>query len=454
MITTRRPSLVPASILLTCELLLVAGCHPAIDPPAEKIEPPEVTCIQPERTSLRWTVRQPGYIEAFEETPIFPKIMGYVEKWHADIGDGVHKGDVLAELWVPDLVGELHEKDAEIEQSQKALEVAQAQVVTAATLVDEAKAALDRARADLAFAKTQYQRFSKLEESVIEKQVKTESLSQLQGREATTAEARAKVAHAEAAFDEARSVSEKCKSDIAVAQAGRDRLQALVNYATLKAPFDGVVTRRNVHTGDFVQPPAGDNQQPLYVLQRRDIVRVFVDVPEKDAVWLKPGMPVTIVVDAVNGLTREGEVTRMAYSLKPQSRTLLAETDLSNAEDLLRPGMYVMAEMTIARDGLLTLPSHAIRTDGDVNEGYHSYCYLLDEGTVRRCEVEIGSRGDDQLEILRKRVGGDWIDFTGTEQIVTGNLAALSDGQRVSVVTRPDETHVNERVAARVAGNR
>lgn len=103
-------------------------------------------------------------------------------------------------------------------------------------------------------------------------------------------------------------------------------------------------------------------------------------------------MPATVAVDAVNGLKRQGEVTRMAYSLQPQSRTLLAEIDLPNEDDLLRPGMYVKAELAIARDELLTLPASAIRTDGDVNEGYRSYCYLLDGGKVRRCEVGASRR--------------------------------------------------------------
>lgn len=422
----------PPAVLLKLMLLLAVGCHgKADDLPVRETKPIEINRVCPERGTVRWTVRQPGYIEAFEETPIFPKIMGYVEKWHVDIGDGVLKGNVLAELWVPDLVGELNEKQALVEQSRKALAVAQAQIDAAATLVDEAQAGLKRTKAELAFSKTQYQRISGLEASVIEKQVKTESLSQLRGREATTDEARANVAHAEAALQEAQTVSEKCEADITVALAARDRMQALVNYATLKAPFDGVVTSRNVHTGDFVQPPAGGAQQPLYVLQRRDVVRVFVDVPEKDAVWLKNGMPATVVVDAVNGLRRKGEVTRMAYSLKPQSRTLLAEIDLSNADDLLRPGMYVTAEMSLSREGVLTLPASAIATDGDVNEGYQTYCYLCDGGIVRRCEVEIGSRGDDRVEIMRKKTGEDWTSFTGTEQIVSGNLSVLSDGQRV-----------------------
>lgn len=436
MTSLSHPAIGLSAIVIACELLLGSGCHTAMESPAEEAKPPEVSCVSPERAAVHWTVRQPGHIEAFEETPIFPKITGYVEKWHVDIGDRVSKGDALAELCVPDLVGELKEKQAQVEQSRKALAVAHAQVTAAATLVDEAQAGLKRSQAELAFSKTQYQRISKLESSVIEKQVKTESLSQLHAREATSDEALANLAHAQAALSEAETVCEKCEADIAVAEAARDRLQTLVNYSTLKAPFDGVVTSRNVHTGDFVQPPAGAGSPPLYVLQRRDRVRVFVDVPEKEAVWLKDGMPATVLVDAVNALRKEGQVTRMAYALKPQSRTLLAEIDLPNGDDLLRPGMYVTAEMAISRDNLLTLPVSAVAAEGDVNEGYHSYCYLLDGGQVYRCEIQIGSRGDDRVEILRKKQQDDWREFTGEEEIVSDNLSSLSDGQRVVVAGR------------------
>jgi HlyD family secretion protein len=423
---------------MVCAALLCAGCHSKQESLTEKAKYPQVTCVRPQRASVGWTVRQPGYIEAFEETPIFPKIMGYVEKWHANIGDQVKKGDVLAKLWVPDLVGELREKEAQVGQARKAFDVARAEVEAEATLIDEAEAGLDRAKAEFAFSKTQYERISKLEASVIEKQVKTESLSQLRGREATTAEAKARVAHAKAALKGAEAASDKCQSDIAVAEAARDRLAALVAYATLLAPFDGVITRRNVHTGDFVQPPTASDQPPLYVLQQRDVVRVFIEVPERDAVWLKPGVRATIRVDAVNGLKCEGEVTRMAYALKAQSRTLLAEVDLPNDDDVLRPGMYVTAEIAITRHDLLTLPRSAIASDGDVNEGYHTYCYLLDEGKVRRCEVEIGSRGDDRWEVIRKQVNGVWTDFSGSEQFVGDNVAALSDGQPVLASGQPE----------------
>ena len=107
-------------------------------------------------------------------------------------------------------------------------------------------------------------------------------------------EAEAKVAHAEADRKESEAARNKSRVDIAVAQAAQERMQSMVDYATLTAPFDGVVSRRNINTGDFVKPPTAVEETPLYVVQRRDLMRVFVEVPEADAVWVKAGTPARI----------------------------------------------------------------------------------------------------------------------------------------------------------------
>ena len=237
-------------------LIGVGGCGKPSPQPPEAKKVPEVTVVRPVQTALRWTVRQPGSIEAFEETAIVPKIAGYVEKWNVDIGDSVKKGDVLAVLSVPDMVKELDQKRAEVEQARKLFEVAEAHVTSTATLVEEANAGLRRSQANLKYRQMQHDRVSQLlQGSVINKEVEDEALNELRAAEASVNEAEAKVAHAEADRKESEAVRAKCRVDIAVAQAALGRMQSLVDYATLTAPFDGVVTRRNINTGEFVQPP-------------------------------------------------------------------------------------------------------------------------------------------------------------------------------------------------------
>ena len=417
----------------------VAGCREAADQkkPPEKATP-AVTLTCPSRGVLRWTVRQPADVEAFEVTAIVPKVAGYVESWKVDIGDRVKKGDTLAVLWVPDLVKEASQREAEVDQSRKFFAVADAHIASASAAVDEARAGLKRTEADQNYRRLQHRRVNTLlERSVVNKQVEEESRNELQGAEATVREAQARVERAEADLREGRAARDKAGVDVDVARAALERAKVMVAYATLAAPFDGVVTRRNVSTGDYVQPPGGQQSEPLYVVERRDTVRVFVDVPEADAVWVTDGSLVRIEVPALRGRDFEGIVRRSSYALKPRSRTLGAEVDLPNPDDLLRPGMYAYASVRVERRNVLSLPEAAVARQGDVNEGYREFCYFLDGGKVRKVAVETGSRGGGRVEVVRKQAGKRWEDFDGREPVVAGRISSLADGQSVTVRSEP-----------------
>ncbi len=431
----RRPKsrIFPLFVLSVWTVLLVeiAGCKKSSPPAAEAKKIPVVTVIYPTYAAIQWTVRQPASIEAFEETAIVPKISGYVQKWNVDIGDRVKKGDVLAELWVPDVSADLNQKKVEVQQSRKMFDVAESHLASTAAAVEEAKAGLSRARSNLKFWQMQFERISKLDRSVIDKQVKEETRNQLQSAEAGMKEAEAKVSHSEADRKESEAVRNKSRVDIAVAEAARAKMQTLVDYATLTAPFDGIVSRRNINTGDFVQPPSGAPKEPLYIVQRRDLMRIFVEVPETDVVWVKDGTAARIRIPVLKNREYCGTVKRMSYSLKRQSRTLLAEIDLPNPDDFLRPGMYAYAALQLVRSNVLTLPTAAIATQGDVNEGYQNFCFLWENGKLRRMLVEVGARGEGRVEVLKKQVRGAWEDFTGAEKVVQGELSLLSDGQEV-----------------------
>ncbi len=163
-------------------------------------------------------------------------------------------------------------------------------------------------------------------------------------------------------------------------------------------------------------------------------MRVLVEVPEADAVWVKDGNPARIRIPALRDQQFSGTVRRMGYSLRRQSRTLLVEIDLPNSADLLRPGMYAQADLKVERAQVLSLPASAVATQGDVNEGYQSFCFLLENGKLRRTLVEVGLRCEGQVEVLRKQIEGTWLEFTGEENVVCGGLSTLSDGQEVNLV--------------------
>ncbi len=138
-------------------------------------------------------------------------------------------------------------------------------------------------------------------------------------------------------------------------------------------------------------------------------------------------------------------MTRTAWSLNPMTRTLLTEIDLPNPElpklgRRLRPGLYALAVIEAAWPDVLTLPATAVVTDGDVNVGYRTFCWIVEAGRVKRTQIEIGARNDELVEVVKKRVPQSgpgatlaWQTFSGSEVVAEGELTGLKDGQAVEV---------------------
>jgi RND family efflux transporter MFP subunit len=257
-------------------------------------------------------------------------------------------------------------------------------------------------------------------------------------------ETQAKVASAKALEKEKEKARDKAEVDVRVQEADRQRQADLVAYAQITAPYDGVVTQRNLNTKQFVQPATGAQGDVLYIVERTDTVRIFLSVPETDAAWVQIGTPATVRVQALQGQEFPGHVTRTAWSLNKVTRTLLTEIDLQNPElpkggRRLRPGMYAYATINAEWPDVLTLPASAVVMEGDVNVGFKNYCYLVEEGHVKRMPIEIGARNDQMVEVIKKQVPAAhgeaprWEAFTGSEQVVQSDLSGLQDGQAVKV---------------------
>ncbi len=400
-------------------LILLPGCQrgspapPAPGQPRAEATVSGVRVVRPERKTVSRVIQQPGFnIEPFEETPLYARVSGYVGKWHADLGDPVKKDQVLAELHIPEMEVDVKQKDAAIRQ-------AEAQIT-------QARAAVLGAEAQLARSKSQYGRLSRLGQGgVLDK----ESIEEMRlGYEAS-----------KAGMEKARADVTAAEAHLEVAKANRDYSRTMLQYTKIKAPYAGVVTARHVNTGDFVQPAGtGAKAQPLYVVSQLDPVRVFVNVPGADAAWVRDGDPVTLQLQGAGGAVFHHKVTRNARSLNPQARTLRTEIDLPNPDGKLLPGMYVQAFMTVRHEKAWTLPAAAVLTEGD-----QTFCYRVVEGKAVRTPLQIGLKGDSLVEVLKKQVrpspGAEprWEDFSGAEEVVGSDAAALSDGQPVRKAEAP-----------------
>jgi RND family efflux transporter MFP subunit len=265
------------------------------------------------------TVNLPGTTEAFEAASIYSRTSGYVAKRSVDIGDHVKAGDLLAEISVPEL-------DHQIAQAQ-------------ATIV-QGEAALRQAEANMELARVTWERDSKLlDKGWVTKQQGDQERLALLAQQSAVAVARANL--------------EAQKAQLLVL----DQRKA---YQRVVAPFDGVVTARNIDNGSLVSGDATGGTS-MFTMMHSDVIRIQLYVPQDQAFGLKPGVEATVRVPELPGQDFKGTVTRIASALQPGTRTLLTEIDVPNADGQLTPGTYCLVELKIPRrTPSLILPAEAI----------------------------------------------------------------------------------------------
>jgi RND family efflux transporter MFP subunit len=439
----KHPHSLAAALLAMIGLALFTGCTqpsaadtaesiPAVGPPL-----PRVVAAKAQRKTLSLSTTQPARIEAFEETPLYAKLAGYVDEVLVDIGDRVTKDQVLVTLAIPELHDEQRQKAAlveqaaaEIGQAQAGIEAAKSDVAAKDAQVAENEAGLLRADGELERWKAEFTRITELAESgAVTLKLVDETKNQLQAATASRAEAAAKIESARAAHAHAQVGVAQAQADLLAAQAREAvartdlaRIQTMLQYTRIKSPYDGVITARNVDTRHFVQPVTGPATKPLLVVARVDKVRVFVDVPELEASLLNPGDQAVIQLQALGRRSFQAAVTRDGWSLAAENRALRTEIDLPNSDGLLRPGMYATVTILLEeRPDALILPTTAILYDTD-----KPTCMCIEAGAVKAQLVQLGLRNGTEVEIAS--------GITADDTIVLARGESLKVGQRVEVV--------------------
>jgi multidrug efflux pump subunit AcrA (membrane-fusion protein) len=306
----------------------------------------------------------PGQVEAAEQAQLYSRIVGFVQKADVDIGDRVKKGQVLAELAVPELEAELRQKEAlvaraaaEAQHAQQVLREATATLAATTADVQQAEAAVRQAQAKLEAARAAHDRARKLaEEKVIDTSALDEKAQQFAVAKAALEEAEAKAQSARATREALVASKGSAEEGIKVAVAQKEaaaaevqRAAAMLRYARITAPFDGVVTRRDVAAGALVGPP-GSRGQPLFTVARVDTVRVIVAVPEEKIGRVRVGAEAVFARGHTGAEKFKGKVARTGGALDPHGRTLRVEIDLPNGDGKLIPGMTGTVSITLAED--------------------------------------------------------------------------------------------------------
>ena len=437
---------------------------------------PRADTVEAERRSFTLSVDLPGAsVHGFETTLMEAKVGGYVQKIgrfknaatgtseNVDIGTRVEKDDILAVLDAPEMLDELQEKEALVLQAESdvaqyaaAIRQAEAQRVSATAAWDEAKTERLEKEALQKFAQAEFDNQQKLYNTqATTRELLVKARSQLDAAIAGLVSADARIRTAEAFLPAAEASVEKAQADhqsaiarVRVASATLARTKTLVEYTNIRAPFAGVVTKRMVDHGAFVRPATSNSAaMPLFEVTRSDKVRLIAKVPMIRAERVKLGQPVIFhSIGGLPGLTVEGQVSRSAMVLDPNSRMLEIQVDLTNpvqqagwikqsrkwekrqafaARDVvLKPGMVGTATILESWENLAVVPTTAV----DVNEGGNSYVLVVEEaGGKKYCRqriVDVAFNDASEVGISAGISPGD--------VVVARNIDRLNDGQQVA----------------------
>jgi HlyD family secretion protein len=292
----------------------------------------------------------PAILVADNTADLYAKASGYVVQLTVDIGSRVRTGDVLVKLDIPEVHDDLRQSEAQLGAKQARVEAQRARVVQAQLAVKAAQAEQQRFEAERALSRVTYDRKTELYQGkAIPAQELDEVKSQLAVSEAKLLTAQASVASAEGAERAAEADVKTAEAEVALAQADVARLKTLIAYETIKAPFDGVVTRRNVDVGWFVRSAAQGATPWLLTLDKVDRVRAVIDIPEAEAPFVRAGTPVEIQVRSLDDPPLRATVTRTAMAIRSETRTMRAEADLKNEDGRLSPGMYAKVVIATGR---------------------------------------------------------------------------------------------------------
>jgi RND family efflux transporter MFP subunit len=332
-----------------------------------------VNVIYPAPSTLSSEIALPGNTQAFTDTPIYARTSGYLKSWYFDIGAHVRKGQLMAQIETPELDQQLQVAQADLKSAQANLDLAD---VTSA-------------------------RYQNL--------LKTNSVSK-QETDVAMSDATAKRAAVDASMANVR------------------RLEQLQSFEKVYAPFDGIITARNIDIGGLIQ--AGENTTPkeLFHLAAIGKIRVFVAVPEAYSAAIKDGGKASLTLDEYPGRQFVGTIARNSNAIDLVSRTLNVEVDIDNPKSELLPGAYVFVHFKVPEHAAsLMIPSNTLlfRAEG------------LRVGVVRNDRVElvpvqIGKDEGANVEIAS--------GLTTSDAVILNPSDSLASGQKVQIASRVDET--------------
>ena len=355
---------------------------------------PNVRVVKAETQDGPVELTLPAETQPFATANIFARATGYITERHVDIGSRVRKGDLLVHISAPDLDQQLEQAIATLGQVEAALLQANANVSQSEANLNLAKVNLQRAQALVG-----------------------QGFETLQNRDQLQANQIAQSAN----LDAARAGVKVAEANVKAQRANIDRLKALTAFEDVRAPFDGVVTVRNVDVGTLVNADSSTGT-PMFTVDEDDVLRVFVQVPQNSSLGVRDGLQAKITVPQMPGRTFVGTVTRSSSALQSTARTLTVEVDVANRAGVLRSGLFVNITLDIPRiHPDIVLPAETLIFD---QKGTR-VAVVGDGDRVRMVPVDIRRDFGTSLEFDQGPQGGD--------RVILSPPATLQEGAKVKV---------------------
>jgi RND family efflux transporter MFP subunit len=404
-----------------------------------------VEVIAPQPGGIDRVCVQPGTVEPFESADLYAKTSGFLSEQVVDIGSRVKKGDVLARIAVPEYEKQVERDRARVKSAEAKVRQMEAHLTAAESEAKSADASVALAnvlvRAKKAYRLYREKQLNRYKELVAQRAIEQRVVDEqedfyLSAQEAENAAkegvntAVERLATARAKITQARADVEQAKAEVGVAAAELEKSQVLIDYAAVKAPYTGVVTRRNFHIGAFIKSVDQGATLPLLTVERLDLMRLVVQVPDRDVPYVSVGDPAVFEVDSLDkrvfqtrGIARSARAQDQATRMMRVEVDVPNPTDADNPDGVLTPGMYGRATLVL-RKGAATavrVPT-AVVSRGAAGKGT---VRLLRGDHIQTVPVTLGADNGVEVEVLA--------GLTPAERVVVRTSGPVGDGAAVAV---------------------
>lgn len=363
-------------------------------------------CVKVQLQKLDRSVQLPGELEAFQNVPIHAKVEGYVSSILVDRGSKVKKGQLMLTISCPELKEKEREAQFKVSAAASAMKQGQENLQSQRSKLLEASARLDSDSLTLERIKQAALTPGAIAQNDIDMQRKTVEAD------------RARVESLRSEVKAAQALVLAQQDNIHAAQNVLQALAAMRSYLTITAPFDGVVTERNVHEGSIVAVDASRSSMPLVRVQQKNILRLIVAVPEECVAGLQEGREVDFSVPAFLGRKFSGRIARLGHALDIKTRTMPVELNVDNSQGQLEPGMFATVHWRVSRPyATMFVPNPAVATTLKGN-----FVLRLNSGKVEQVSVIKGQSMNNLVEIVGEINPGDTVALKGTDEYKSGTI--------------------------------